>query len=278
MTSRQALEFPAPAGDLWIRNRDTIARALAELETEYAIGGGTVLAARWQHRRSYDIDLAVPEGTRLGELDDHRFHWFQEAMENQGAIAEYSPKLNFVNFRFGTGPDAPAIQIWAYEPILKAGHGPEVVSGKTETLLSNAQILRGKLERSDKKLSRDVYDVLKAREVDPEHLEIAVSTMRHEEVSSIVSDWLHGRETIVAHADSQLRRAIDGEVDYRTMAVDAAFALIDSRYDRFRIVVDRKHITAEAVTEGGNERVWEIKGTDAEKRFASLGFENHLLG
>ena len=32
---------------------------------EYSIGGGSILAARAHHRRSYDIDIGVPDDTRM---------------------------------------------------------------------------------------------------------------------------------------------------------------------------------------------------------------------
>lgn len=35
-------------------------------EARYAVGGGSILAARWVHRYSYDIDLVVPPDTPLG--------------------------------------------------------------------------------------------------------------------------------------------------------------------------------------------------------------------
>lgn len=278
MTADEGLRLPPPAGELWVENRDAIRRALDELGTGYSIGGGTVLAARWNHRRSYDIDILVPKGTRLSDLDDKRFEWFHTTMKDRGATGEYSPELNFVNLRFDGGNDRREIQIWAREPMLRAGHGPEPLAGRTETVLSNAQILRGKLERARKKLSRDVYDVLKSRELDPEQLEIAVSTMRHEDTSSIVSDWLHGRDAIVRHAASQLTPSVDQEIDYPDMAVKAAFALIDSRYERFRITAEPGHINVDRVTEGGDERSWKIHGSNAEERFASLGIEDHLTG
>lgn len=63
-----ALKLPAPADSLWRR----AAKALHDLlklvpddRETYRMGGGTVLAARWGHRKSTDIDLWLPEGTGM---------------------------------------------------------------------------------------------------------------------------------------------------------------------------------------------------------------------
>lgn len=67
----RALTFPAAAGGLWRRIGPAVREALAEsagTRAAYAIGGGSVLAARWKHRDSGDIDLLVSPETPLGML------------------------------------------------------------------------------------------------------------------------------------------------------------------------------------------------------------------
>ena len=46
-------------------------RALEQLEPgiEYRIGGGTILAARWGHRQSVDVDIQVDKSTKLRDLE-----------------------------------------------------------------------------------------------------------------------------------------------------------------------------------------------------------------
>ena len=51
-----------------------------------------------------------------------------------------------------------------------------MIDGRLETALSSAQILRGKLERADEPLARDVFDIVKANEKEPDALEVLLPT------------------------------------------------------------------------------------------------------
>ena len=65
------LTLPPPAGTLWHAIGETVReelRSISDRQTQYAIGGGSILAARWKHRYSYDIDLVVQPDTPLGML------------------------------------------------------------------------------------------------------------------------------------------------------------------------------------------------------------------
>ena len=66
------LTLPTPAASLWRATREAITDALTNIGHPgiYRMGGGTILAARWRHRRSWDIDLQVDPGTDLGKLDE----------------------------------------------------------------------------------------------------------------------------------------------------------------------------------------------------------------
>ena len=60
--SRETLRLPEPARTLWIRIRDPLKTALvprAGAEPQMKLGGGTILAARWRHRKSRDIDVVT---------------------------------------------------------------------------------------------------------------------------------------------------------------------------------------------------------------------------
>ena len=98
---------------------------------------------------------------------------------------------------------------------LSAGHHPEVVEGGHEVVLSNAQVLRGKLQRAGHKLARDVYDACTATDVDPESLEQAVNTFPHEQVEIRALDWLVGNDRIGRNAHERLR-GVPTEVEAAT--------------------------------------------------------------
>ena len=63
------LELPEPANKLWRKTRDTIGDlGLGERAVKTRLGGGTILAARWKHRISTDIDVQITGTTDLTEI------------------------------------------------------------------------------------------------------------------------------------------------------------------------------------------------------------------
>ncbi len=66
------LTLPRPAAEVWAATRDVIHRIGPTGENEPVIpphlGGGTVLAARWRHRMSTDIDVIFPCRGTLTDL------------------------------------------------------------------------------------------------------------------------------------------------------------------------------------------------------------------
>ena len=58
----EAVGLPEPARDIWLRTINAVQAALRETGTP-RLGGGTLLAARWQHRKSLDIDLSFELST-----------------------------------------------------------------------------------------------------------------------------------------------------------------------------------------------------------------------
>ena len=113
----EILTVTTSARRLWELVHRPIGHALAELDGgphEFRLGGGTVLAARWHHRDSFDIDLVVERSVPLSEL--------------------------------------------------------AVVDGTPTLVLDTAQILHGKLERADKVVVRDAFDLIVAAELDPHAL------------------------------------------------------------------------------------------------------------
>ena len=72
------LTLPEPARSLLSRTRgilDTYVTPRTPDRSGWIIGGGTILAARWRHRESRDIDLLVPPRTESLELDRDRSAW-----------------------------------------------------------------------------------------------------------------------------------------------------------------------------------------------------------
>lgn len=99
MSAGGELRLPEPARGLWLRTRDAIRTSLDEIGiSEYAIGGGTILAARWNHHRaSDDIDLSLPANARLDRLDDQETCGLRRRMERLGG--ECDPETQGVVYR-----------------------------------------------------------------------------------------------------------------------------------------------------------------------------------
>ena len=112
--SAERLQLPEPAGALWTRIREPLKRALASrgAPTELKLGGGTVLAARWKHRRSRDIDVVVPEKTNLWTHGTA----LEGAMTALGADNGYSPKHNQYSAAFTEGSTRQTLEIWPKDP------------------------------------------------------------------------------------------------------------------------------------------------------------------
>ena len=60
------LTLPEPAASLWAAKRSIVHAIPPEMFGRTIpphLGGGTILAARWKHRISTDIDVLLPAGT-----------------------------------------------------------------------------------------------------------------------------------------------------------------------------------------------------------------------
>ena len=112
------LTLPNPARKLWLETRDIVRKALEQLQPgiEYRIGGGTILAAGWKHRGSFDVDLQVPKGTKLDELQGAAYGWLDTELKRLGAKPGYRARLNLFTITRGEKPDQQEVQVWGHEP------------------------------------------------------------------------------------------------------------------------------------------------------------------
>ena len=158
---------------------DSARRLLAHFirEQDLLLGGGTALAARWQHRKSFDIDLFVDPSTyrrkilaRSAEcLDRLR----QVGFFRLAALGEEG-----IGLQHGGGK----VDVVACFPVTGLGRSRDVVAGTGIAVERNAEILAKKLHRRilghGRILPRDLYDLAYARRFEPEALEAAWDAMR----------------------------------------------------------------------------------------------------
>lgn len=274
------LTLRGPARGLWLATRDSVRRALVKLEPgiEYRIGGGSVLAARWGHRHSVDVDIQVDKDTPLGRLEGDAYRWLHEEIDGLGAATEYNATLNMYRIRRREDAGAsPEVQIWGHDLDIARGHATGRVENREETVLSTAQILRGKLARAHRHPARDVYDVNKASGIDPASLEIAVNTMPHEAVAKAALSWIVAYGRIGNNAHQRLAGlAADEERHHYEIAKTGAGALIRARYARLRLGVEDDRIIVEAVTHADTHRRMSMTAAEADEQFEAMGINGHL--
>lgn len=275
------LTLPEPARSLWLATREPIRRALAQLDPnrEWRIGGGTILAARWGHRLSFDIDIQIDEHTPLEQLEKEGFRWLQQEAAQLGGTPIYQPELNFYTLRFGSKREQTEVQIWSHKMPLAEGQRVQRVEGNDEAVLSTAQILRGKLERSYRKLGRDVYDLAHAAAADAKSLETAVNTLPRSTVENIALDWIVGYGRIGNDAHAQIRGAAGlGIRECYELGKRSARSLLHARYAALRLGVEDDRIVIDTVTEGGSSRRTTLTANQPREQFAAAGLNEHLRG
>ena len=159
----------------------------------YQMGGGTILAARWHHRHSSDIDLFYDPGTRGNVPLDGIIQGFR-SLEQQGQIErlEVHPSRGFSCERastplslFSTVQVAP-VRI-SEQREASTGIGTET---SAEILLKK---VRARMIRSPRYLPRDAYDLVIAHVEDPDAVDQVFQALSLEEERILAYD---------AHRDS----------------------------------------------------------------------------
>ena len=231
----EKLTLPMPAKALFQHvygALDELIRPVSPSGTAGRLGGGTTLAARWRHRRSTDIDVAVPVGTGLGRFDPNRDPRLVERMAGLGAT---HVDVRFRQFTF-TFPNGK-LDLVEMDPQIRLGHLPAEVDGVPMEVYANAQILCGKLAgRGNVLPERDIFDFAVAAQLDEDALSAAVNHLdadyRREIVHRIrtqadqyrrnvqtVIDPMHSRwRSLFTEAPAQAAAAIEA-VAFETVAV-----------------------------------------------------------
>ena len=235
----ETLTLPEPARTLWLAKREIVHDLPDEGTGRKVIphlGGGTTLAARWKHRVSTDIDILLPGRNTLIDLA-------QDNDENIARRLGGSP-VAVGGSRIKVGFAEGEIDLTTLRPMPSEGHKESEVEGRTEIVLMNAQILRGKLQRPEKLLVRDVVDVIVASKADPASLATAVSLLGHERAGAIQGLWTNANEDLAKDFEKRIRD-LDPRfgVDRKTVGSTAARLLSEHRYRRIEIGAEGDRLT-----------------------------------
>lgn len=169
-----SLTLPEPAGGLLRIVRHTLAELLPAVidgDRGWWLGGGTVLAAQWQHRLSTDLDIFVPAEASLATFDPRWSPHFRDAMLRLGAT-----RMEVQQRSIKTWFPAGRLEITALDPVPSLPPRLVSIDGGETRVVENASILCGKLYGRGRRLpERDVFDVCVAAVEDPDALRCAVN-------------------------------------------------------------------------------------------------------
>ena len=239
MTTRpraEDLTLPEPARSLLSRTRgilDTYVTPRTPDRSGWIIGGGTILAARWRHRESRDIDLLVHPRTETRFLQPATAPELHRRLEAAGAR-----KISFGRFSQILFAESK-IEMLAAEPQPRIGHRRALVDGREATTLTSSQILTGKFaNRSLNPPVRDLYDFAVAGTSAPRALMIAVNALAGNDIRWRLVSWEMEREKFAEEGPMELHGV---PLQYEAVRADpthyASQAVMGAVYQHVRLHV-----------------------------------------
>ena len=271
----ERLTLPLPARGIWLRVRSLLGPALKRLGPEagpWKIGGGTVLAARWHHRESVDLDLTVNAAAAIPALSAGPENDFEAEIGRKGGYAITFDR-DRCTVRFSTGK----LDLCALDPTLREGHAAALIDGESAVVLSNAQILCGKLQRATRSPVRDVFDVVVAGRLDPHALAIAANTRTARDLEAIAAAWETADPVFTYHAPLDLN-GVGPEFagDLTRLGHAAAAALTGARYERVRMYTRGDVGFVETRTRNGAEWRFTVEPARIDEIFEANGLNHYL--
>lgn len=240
------MKLPDSTRDVWLAHRDSvtsIGKDPAQPST-VILGGGTMLAARLRHRASIDIDLLLPSRKDVRDL------WPGRRLDLERATGGRVRRKT--EHRITATVPEGVLDITATTPELRGTETKIEVEGRFETVLTNAQILRGKLQRSDQGLPRDAFDLITAAKSDPAALEIAVNSLSADQRERCRKNLEKYNTKIAIEAGQELTGV---PPEYRTpretMGLAAAASIARHEYTRVQVYGVPDGITVLTMTEQG---------------------------
>lgn len=264
------LTLPEPAGTLLGRTRATLdayVTPCTPARSGWQIGGGTILAARWRHRESLDIDLLVHPRTETRFLRPEAAPELHRRLEAAGARKITFGRFSQILF------EESRIEMLAADPQPQVGHRRAIVDGSEATVLASSQILTGKFSnRSLNPPVRDLYDLAVAATAAPRSLAIAVNALAGHDVRWRLVSWHMECEKFAEEGPVELRGVPPRYEAIRAdPAAHARQAVIDAVYRRVRLLAHDGAAVVETENRFGREtRTYDIAG-DLADRFEADG-------
>ena len=265
------MKLPEPARTLWTRHREAIEHIASTpgAESRIMLGGGTLLAARWKHRESTDIDVLLPDRDNLNDARENGP--LDLAAATGGEHKESSRDRLKVELETGM------LDVAAIKPQMPGLEERIDVEGRNETVLASAQILRGKFYRTDKGITRDAFDFAVAADKDPRALELAVNSLDMTETRIICHNLLASNDQMVDDASETLT-GVPPEYQHHLKRIGdaAADAVLSHRYAQVRIRTTETGIRIETRTTNGNERTEDYAAGESVNTLTQSGIAAYL--
>ena len=221
--------LPEPAAELLKRTHRILDEFLTPVtpgRTGWTLTGGTVLAARWGHRESTDLDLVVHPRTEIARLAKARNPAFWTAMEAAGATKidlEGTPTVHFAKGK---------IELILTPPVPRIGAVEDTVESRRVQLMDPAQILTAKLQhRGTSAPVRDLYDLGVGRRTDPARAAIAVNATQERLLVAAITHWRKRSDRYRQEAQNDLQGVPEKFRDIQNEPSDhARRAVRDAKY------------------------------------------------
>ncbi len=273
--AHEELALPQPAAALWLKTHGIIEATFSEAGG-CRLGGGTLLAARWKHRLSLDIDLTIePKGKRPQQIEHliRKGTAFRAGLERLGCGEPTAPSEHQIRVPI----DNSVLDICVLDAQPGIGEHRARVNGRLAVVLSTTQVLGGKLARSEKLLHRDAYDIRHAGRIDKESLAKAVNRIDRRETRKIIATWNHISARWAAMAPSQLRSLVPKHsYDPATLAMETGEALRNALYRAVRITTHGREGRFHAETMDGTRLQIAFTRRTLEKTFCENGIDEYL--
>ena len=273
------LTFPEPAADLLARSHEILDRHVTPHtpgEAGWAIGGGSALAARWQHRWSKDLDIIVGSETEFARLTEAENPDLWREMRAAGATTIESEGT--LRFKFGERQ----VEVLGDELTPATGQElTELTCGDAvvrATMLSTAQILYSKLHhRGFGAPVRDLYDMAVAYRCARGALAIAVNARPDRLVRTAAWTWSAQNDDYRKDAEAELR---DVPAEYRHIQENPGFhaetAVTETRYEFMTIDVTPGTIAVRYGSDTFERQAVYRTSAEARERFEADGLNSAL--
>ena len=252
-------ELPEPARKLWTEHGRALAARLARIGAHgWWLGGGTLLAADWRHRRSFDLDITIsmrfpPRETRELMVS------IRDEFLNSGLQVDDDVANRLLRAKTGAVDDyshESGIDIWVHDPDLPGPRQAVQLDGVSVPRLSAAQILHGKLQRDRQGLVRDAYDISRARHEAGGALETAVNTITSAHQRRAELTYAARSEKMNLEPDTILDWNGSPAIDQRDCGLAAAHAIHEARWIALEIEARNGRVHAKSVNTAGQARHW----------------------